>query len=225
MTRDGNAERPANRRGRHMRRIARLALPTGAALGAGAAIAAAAAGQDATAPTTTGGATPVFQRAPSSYFLEIDGIKGESTSDKYAGAINVDYFSFGDEATGGGLLGAGGAGAGRVHFDDVTIKKDIDAASPQLFEDSVLGQHLSKVELIAVRDEDQSQQEYLKITLSNAIVSSYHVESQEPAGPGEVETITLEFQKIDYEYEPQNADGSSGTPIDAGWDVAANQRG
>lgn len=226
MTVDENGRRPGSS-ARRLRQLAKIALPTGAALGAGAAIAAVAAGQDPVVPTTTTGpaiTAAVFPRAASSYYLEINGIKGESTDADLSGAIAVDYFDFGDEA-GTTRLGAGGLGAGRVHFDELTIKKDVDSASPQLFQDSVTGQRLQKAVLVAVKDGGADikggvSQEYLKITLSNVVVSSYHLESQEPAGEGEVETITLDFQQINYQYVPQNADGSAGTPDTVSWNIS-----
>jgi type VI secretion system secreted protein Hcp len=227
MTLEGSGCPPVRNSNGRMRRIARLALPTGAALGAGAAIAAVAAGQDpVSAPTTTNAAAitqAAFPRATSDYFLEIDGIKGESTADKYAGAIDVDYFSFGDGSVAPQVRFGSGAGAGRVRFDEFTFKKGIDSASPQLFQDSVTGQHLQKAVLFAVKP-GEAQQQYLKVTLSNVVVSSYRVASQHPDGEGEVETVTLDFQKIDYQYTPQNRDGSSGAPITAGWDLSANKR-
>ncbi len=225
MTHDGDGRQSIRGNSRHLRRFAKLVLPTGAALGAGAAIAAGAPGQDSGVGTagTPANSPAVFARAPSSYYLELSGIKGESTANKDSNAIDVDYFAFGDEAS-TNRLGAGGAGAGRVHFDDLTIKKDIDSSSPQLFEDSASGQHIQKAVLIAVKDEGASQQEYLKITLSNVVVSSYQVESQQPAGDGEVETVTLEFQQINYQYEAQNADGSSSTPSTVSWNISENKQ-
>ena len=225
MTHDGDGRQSARGNSRHLRRFAKLVLPTGAALGAGAAIAAGAPGQDSGvgAAGTPANSPAVFARAPSSYYLELSGIKGESTADKAVNAIDVDYFAFGDEAN-TTRFGAGGAGAGRVHFDDLTIKKDVDSSSPQLFEDSASGQHIQKAVLIAVKD-GASPHEYLKITLSNVVVSSYHVASQEPAGDGEVETITLGFQQISYQYEPQNSDGSSGAPSTVGWNISENKLG
>lgn len=223
MTYDGDGRQSARGNSRHLRRFAKLVLPTGAALGAGAAIAAGAPGQDSGVGSagTPANSPAVFARAPSSYYLELSGIKGESTDNKDSNAIDVDSFAFGDEAT-ATRFGAGGAGAGRVHFDDLTIKKDIDSSSPQLFEDSVSGEHIQKAVLIAVKD-GTSQQEYLKITLSNVVVSSYHVASQEPAGDGEVETITLAYQQISYQYEPQNSDGSSGAPDTVSWNISQNK--
>jgi type VI secretion system secreted protein Hcp len=223
MTHDGDGRQSARGNSRHLRRFAKLVLPTGAALGAGAAIAAGAPGQDSGVGTagTPANSPAVFARAPSSYYLELSGIKGESTADKDSNAIDVDSFAFGDEAS-MTRFGASGAGAGRVHFDDLTIKKNIDSSSPQLFQDSASGQHIQKAVLIAVKD-GASAQEYLKITLSNVVVSSYHVESQEPAGNGEVETITLDYQQINYQYESQSPDGSSSVPSTVGWNVSENK--
>src|SRR4051812_1850421 len=74
----------------------------------------------------------VFSRPPTTYFLEIDGIKGESTDAKHPGSMAVDSFSWG--ATHSAGQSGGGGGAGKVKFHDVSITKSVDKASPLLFQ-------------------------------------------------------------------------------------------
>lgn len=36
--------------------------------------------------------------------------------------------------------------------------------------------------------------------------------------------VSLNFSKIEFEYKPQNPDGSLGSPVKAGYDVKANKK-
>ena len=85
------------------------------------------------------------------------------------------------------------------------------------------GQHLKKA-VLYVRKAGGGQVEYLKVTLTDVLVSSYNVGSQEPKGPGEVESVTLNFAKIQQTYVPVNPDGSAGAPSTVGYDVKANKK-
>src|SRR5262245_33210896 len=70
-------------------------------------------------------ATPM--KAP--IFLEIDGIKGESSSTNHPGAIEIESFSWG--ATNTAAHGSGG-GQGKATFHDISITKMLSKATPQL---------------------------------------------------------------------------------------------
>jgi type VI secretion system secreted protein Hcp len=265
-----------------MRRVARVALPTTAALGAGAALAVAAipaadgtingcyqtgtgqnglpgalrlvddpatcqGGEKAIAWNQKGPAGPqgsqgpagsngvngqngtggsvgaaVFPRAASDYFLEIDGIKGESSDQKHPGTVDIESFSWG--ATNKSSGAGGGGGAGKVKFRDISIKKPVDAASPKLFLACATGQHLKKAVLYVRKAGGGGGVEYLKITLTDVLVSSYNVSSQEPKGPGEVESVSFNFAKFEESYVPVNAAGQPGAPVTAGYDVKASKK-
>ena len=55
-------------------------------------------------------------------------------------------------------------------------------------------------------------------------MSSYGVASQQPKGPGEVESVSLNFAKFEEQYLPVKPDGSAGPPIKAGYDLKANKK-
>jgi len=162
-----------------------------------------------------------FPAAASDYLLDLDGIKGESKDQKHAGTIDIESFSWGVTHTSNGAHGGGG-GAGKVKFHDISFKKQVDKASPLLFKACATGEHIKKATLY-VRKAGGNQQEYLRVTLTDVLVSSYKTGAQAPAGDGETESITLNFAKVSVEYIPTNPDGSSGAPVKAGWDVKANK--
>jgi type VI secretion system secreted protein Hcp len=164
---------------------------------------------------------PTSQQVASSvdYFLKIAGIDGESTDDRHRGEIDLLSFSWG-VANSGSVARAGGAGAGRAEFSDFQLAFATSAASPALFIASATGQHLGSA-VLTLRKAGGEQQEYLQITLTDVLISSYQ---QSAGGDHPTEQISLNFGKIEFEYRPQQRDGSLGAPVKAGYDLKANRR-
>jgi len=154
-------------------------------------------------------------------FLKLDGVEGESNDKSHKGEIEILSFSFGAVQPGSAGRG-GGAGVGKVQIQDFNFAKYFDKASPKLFEACATGKHLPKVTLTC-RKAGGSQQEYLKITMSEALVASI----QNSGSGGETlptESVSLNFTKIEIEYKPQDEKGGLGGVVKAGWDSAQNQK-
>ena len=152
-------------------------------------------------------------------FLKIDGIKGESADSKHKGEIDIMSFSWGASQTGVSATGGGG-GAGKVHFQDIHFVKKSDASSPLLMLHCAQGAHIKEGNLV-VRKAGGSQLEYLKIKLTDILVSSYKEHGSIHKGDEiPMEEVSLNFAKVEYSYQPQGADGKAqGGHILAGWDV------
>jgi type VI secretion system secreted protein Hcp len=173
-------------------------------------------------------------------FLKLDGIKGESADAKHKGEIDIKSFSWGMSQSGVQATGGGG-GAGKVKVHDFSITKTTDASSPLLFLNCASGAHIKEANFV-VRKAGGEQLEYLKIKLTDVLVSSYKPATVGPSipgsnvegsasrlsGPGDEgpeERVTLNFAKVEFQYQAQGADGKAqGGPIMAGWDVKANQK-
>ncbi len=155
------------------------------------------------------------------YFLKIEGIDGESTDDKHKGEIEVMSWSWGE--TNAGTHGSGGGGGtGKVHIEDFHFTKHIDKSTPKLMLACATGEHLKKAVLVC-RKAGKEQQEYLKVTLSDVLVSKM----ESGAGDGQVvplDEFSLNFGKIEFEYKPQKADGTLDSAVKAGWDLATNKK-
>src|SRR3954451_11613767 len=67
-------------------------------------------------------------------FLDIDGIKGESTDSKHADQIDIKSFSFGVKNA-GALGSGGGGGSSRASFSTFHFNKLYDLSSPALLAD------------------------------------------------------------------------------------------
>jgi type VI secretion system secreted protein Hcp len=150
------------------------------------------------------------------YFLKIDGIDGESKDDKHADEIQLESWSWG-QTNSGAMAAGGGGGAGKVSMQDFTFTMQNNKASPELFLACAQGKHIDSCKLTC-RKAGTDQQEYLKITFTDVLISSY----QTGGGGGDVlpiESITFNFAKIEYEYAPQKDDGSLDSPIVHSFDL------
>jgi type VI secretion system secreted protein Hcp len=155
-------------------------------------------------------------------FIKIDGIEGESQDDKHKNEIDVQSFSFGLSQS-GSFGSQGGGGVGKANFQDVHFTKHADKSSPKLFLASASGEHIKKAE-VTFRKAGKDQQEYLKITVSDILVSSYQVSDSHGGTTLPSESVSLNFAKIEFDYKEQKADGTLGGSVKAGWDVKANKK-
>jgi type VI secretion system secreted protein Hcp len=154
-------------------------------------------------------------------FLKLDGIKGESQDHKHKEEIHIESFSWGMAQMGVSGMGGGG-GAGKVSVQDVSISKYLDKSSPELMLHCANGKHI-KEGLITVRKAGETPVEYLKIKLTDILVSGV-----QHAGHGSdllTESLSLNFAKFHVEYQEQGADGKAkGGPVVMGWDIKANTK-
>ena len=155
-------------------------------------------------------------------FLKLDGIKGESVDSKHKDELEVLSFSFGATNAGEGRAG-GGAGAGKAQFHDLHFVHRIDKASPRLLLACASGQHIKEA-LISGRKAGGQQVEYLKIKLTEVLVTSYQLggssESGESAPLGE---FSLNFVKLRMDYTEQNVKGGAGPTTSMEWDLTKNK--
>ena len=153
------------------------------------------------------------------YFLKLDGIDGESTDDKHKGEIDVVSFSWGVQQMGTHQTGGGG-GAGKASPSDVNLTMATCKASPKLYLACATGEHIKTAKLV-VRKAGGGQQEYLTVTMSECLVSSFQT-----GGNGDVpiDNFSLNIGKMEFEYKPQKADGTLDSPVKTGYDYKLNKK-
>lgn len=154
-------------------------------------------------------------------FLKIDDIVGEAKDDKHKDAIEVLAWNWGVTQSGTAHIG-GGAGAGKVNVHDITIQKLVDKASPNLLRFCCNGKHLKTAVLTTRKAGGDSPVEYVKITMSDLIITAVNI-----SGSGGVllsESVTLNFGKVKFEYSPQHpTSGAALASLPMGWDITANK--
>lgn len=154
------------------------------------------------------------------FFLKIDGIQGESQDAKHKGEIELLSFSWG-ETNAGRRAGGGGGGAGRVDMHDLAVVMPVSRASPPLFLACASGQHI-KSAVLTGRKAGKDQQEFLKYTFTDLLVSSYETGASHDAATV-TDQVAFNFGRIEVEYRPQKPDGTLDAAVKAGWDVKANR--
>jgi type VI secretion system secreted protein Hcp len=127
-------------------------------------------------------------------FLKLDGVKGESSVKLHKGEIEISSFSFGVSNAGTAAHGSGG-GAGKTSFQSFTITKKLDKASPVLFQTAANGKHFKLAEISFMRKAGGTQHDYLKIKLTDVLISSLQ-QGQSPHGTPQ-EAITFNFKKAE----------------------------
>ena len=154
------------------------------------------------------------------YFLKIEGVDGESTDDKHKGEIVLHSWSFG-ASNAGSVSNAGGGGAGKVALRDFHFTKAVDKASVKLFVACCSGEHLKSAALFG-RKSGGRQVEFLKIVLTNIVVSAFETDSVAESGIPE-DQVSLGFGQIACTYVEQRPDGSLIETV-GGWDAITNRK-
>jgi type VI secretion system secreted protein Hcp len=155
-------------------------------------------------------------------FLKLDGIKGESKDHKHKDSIHIESFSWGLSQTGAHGAGGGG-GAGKVAVHDISITKFVDKSSTDLMYHCASGKHIPNG-LITVRKAGEKPLEYLKIKLTDVLVSSYQTAGHGSGGDLLTENVALNFSKFQVEYQEQKSDGTGSPGGQMGWDVKKNEK-
>lgn len=152
-------------------------------------------------------------------FLEIAGVKGEARDSVHKDKIDILAWSWGLSNSGTAHVG-GGAGAGKVNVQDISVTKYVDKASPPLMLYCCNGKHLANAQLI-VRKAGENPLEYIVIKLTDVMITA--VSTGGSGGEDRLtENVTLNFAKVEFTYTPQDAKGGKGDPIPMGWNIAEN---
>ncbi|QEG01456.1 hypothetical protein Mal15_55320 [Stieleria maiorica] len=154
-------------------------------------------------------------------FLDIEGeIKGESQDDKHKDEIDVLAWSWGMSQSGSFHVGGGG-GAGKANFQDISVTKWIDAASPILMLYCANGDHFNKATL-TVRKAGKKPLEYMIVEMKKVLVTS--VSTGGSGGEDRLtENISLNFAEVEVKYKEQKADGSGGPVKGFKWNIPVNK--
>jgi type VI secretion system secreted protein Hcp len=156
-------------------------------------------------------------------YLQIDGIKGESTDDKHQGWIECKSVNWevlqpksATASTGGGHT------AERTEHKDIVLTKLADMATPLLLQNCSSGKTIPKARFEFLRANAMGDRIiYFVIELENVLISSVspHVTQGDILG----ETVSLKYSKVKWKYTQQKVNGGSGGNTSGGWDLATNK--
>jgi len=148
-------------------------------------------------------------------FLKIGDIKGESVVAGHEGEIEILSYSWGETSKAKPRAGGGGGGAGKVSLQDLTFTMIFEKSSPKLMQACAEGEQVDEV-ILTIRKAggDAVREPYLTIKLTDIVISSYETGGSADDDAVPIDTVALNFGKIDFEYQQQDDEGNAvGDPV------------
>jgi type VI secretion system secreted protein Hcp len=155
-------------------------------------------------------------------FLKIEGVPGESTDDKHKEWIEILSYNWGVSQRGSASQSTGGGRTSeRADFQDLSVTKEMDKATPELFIKCAKGEHIPKVILELCRA-GGDKEKYMEYTLNDVIISSVGVGGGGGGLPSE--TITFNYGKITQNYiQMDEKTGKKKGNIEKNWSLIENK--
>ena len=170
-------------------------------------------------PSTGGGGSPV---AAVDAFMPGMMITISFQGNEQPKAFEIKDFSFGVENPTTIGSATGGAGAGKIKFNEFTIKKTTDAASPRLFKACAIGEHFTEV-VFEITHVDKKGRETPYLTYQMETVFVTKIDWSGPGDEGPEESITFVFGKLGVTYHQIDDRTGEMTDISFGWDQVTNK--
>jgi type VI secretion system secreted protein Hcp len=155
---------------------------------------------------------------PCDFYLDIDGVPGESVDDVHKGKIDILSWSWGLSQPSN--LSGGGSAQGKANWQDLHFTHQYDKSSPNLAKACAMGSHFKVVKFIA-RKQGEGAQEFFTMTLKEAFITSVQVSGG--SGGDLQEQFSMSYKDIDIAYKAQDEKGGLGGELKFGYAVAANK--
>lgn len=159
-------------------------------------------------------------------YIQIEGIKGDSTDSKHKDWVEVMSFSHKiEQATGGSASAQGSHTGGRADHDDFSFTKRLDSATPVLAQYACTGKHIPKIEFQLCRAMGEKTC-FMKYNFEESVIAKVA-----PAGRADgadlipLEEVEIRYGVIKWEYTPTEAKGGgkTGAAIKAAWSTLENK--
>lgn len=156
-------------------------------------------------------------------YMHMDGITGNATKEGYENwtdiatlshnahrSINTDVGSANNRESAEPVLG------------EFVLNKVADISSPNIFIEAVNGStgKTVQIELMTTGDKGQT---YLKYVLTNALISSYELSHNSADGSRPIETLTINYTKIEMIYTPTDAENVTQQKVAVAYDLATTK--
>lgn len=159
-------------------------------------------------------------------YMEIQGIKGDSTDSAHEKWVEIQAFSHQViQSTGGSASAQGTHAGGRADHGDFMVVKRLDSASPALFLHCCSAKPIPEIVVELCRAMGDKTV-FMKYTLKDSIVSAV-----KPSGSTEgddlipLEEVAFRYGEIHLEYTPTDpkGGGKTGPAIMAAWSTGSNK--
>ena len=147
-------------------------------------------------------------------------IDGTSTLDKFDKQIELLSFSHGVAMQITGDISNTERTSGKPNHQDFTVTKYLDQASPKINEGCCKGDNFSEVLITVARNDKGAVLPLITYKMKNVVVSSVSVGGG--GGDKPVETVTLNYNHITWDFHHQKAEGAEAGHVATMWDLAKN---
>jgi len=156
-------------------------------------------------------------------YLQLDGIKGESTDSRHASWIECTSAQWGVNQTRSATSStAGGHTAERCDIRSIFITKIADLASPLLMQNCAAGRTFSKARIEFLRADGNGERvKYYEVELENVLIGSV----SQAIHQGDIlqDSLSLKFSKVHWKYTQQKVAGGISGNTSGGWDLSTNR--
>jgi type VI secretion system secreted protein Hcp len=151
-------------------------------------------------------------------YVKFSGVDGEATETNHNKWSELLAFEQGYHQPEMGSTTGAARRRGSVVVEDITLVKELDKASPKIAEGCLKGKVFPKVEVdLTNHYTDAGNVVYYKFELTNVIVTSYTIGSEDVNNEFPTETITLTFEEVKVTYTESDDDGTSLGNIEYEW--------
>jgi len=152
--------------------------------------------------------------------VKIEGVEGESVHKDHK--TEIDCISWGWDVTQPSAVGSGVAGhaKGKAVPGPFHFTHRYDKSSPVISKHCASGKHFPTV-IATCRQAGESQKDFLKVTMSHCMIVACAPSAS--SGGEIVESVSLSYNKIEFEYKPMDDKGTLGGSVKMGWDVTTTE--
>ncbi|RZS76742.1 type VI secretion system secreted protein Hcp [Phyllobacterium myrsinacearum] len=153
-------------------------------------------------------------------YLQIDGIQGDATQETHKRWMDIEAIHWN---VGRKMSTSAGSAANREASEptisEVVLTKVSDSSPTKLFQEAVSGSSgkLATIHLVTTGNPGQT---YIEYKLTNTLIANYSVDSN---GDRPIETLRLNFTKMEVKYTPYDANQSPQSPMIASYDLATTR--
>lgn len=161
----------------------------------------------------------------SDFFIQIEGITGDSQDANHSKWIEVVSYSHSASQIGGGPLSeAGTHTGGRADLSDFSITKLLDSASPTLNMYCCRGQHIPSIRVELCRAMGEKTL-FMAYDLKDCVVSSISISGASGGEDIPVEQVSFRYSEIHWAYTPTDpaSGGKTEAAVEAAWSTRENK--
>ena len=153
-------------------------------------------------------------------YLQIDGIQGDATHEQHRKWMDIEAIHWNVSRN---MKTAAGSASNREASEptisEIVLTKVSDSSSTRLFQEACSGR-TGKRAVIHLVTTGNPGDTYIEYTLTNTLIANYSIDSN---GDRPLETIRLNFTKMEVKYIPYNDMHQPQSPMIASYDLATTK--